>query len=206
MPAPFEDLRAALARVVRVPEAEFAFLCGQLGKKSLRRGEPFARIGDRPREVAFVRSGLFRQYYLSPEGTEHNKVFSLEGSFMAPFGAILRKERGLLQIEAVEDSDLYTLSVDRYEALFDRHVCWERFGRRIAEDLFSRKEQREFEFLMLSPEERYAAFLETNPGLEERLTQYHIASYIGVTPVALSRIRGRVKKKSANALDRSLSL
>ncbi|MCP4271690.1 MAG: Crp/Fnr family transcriptional regulator, partial [Gammaproteobacteria bacterium] len=75
--------------------------------------------------------------------------------------------------------------------LFDQHRCWEKLGRLLAEQLYIKKETREAEFLLDDAETRYLNFQTNYPGLEDRLTQYHVASYLGITPVMLSRIRRR---------------
>jgi CRP-like cAMP-binding protein len=76
---------------------------------------------------------------------------------------------------------------------YDRHACWERLGRKNAEQLVLIKEAREKELLLDSLEVRYQRFLQEFPGLADRIPQYHIASYLGVTDVALSRIRKKIK-------------
>ena len=77
--------------------------------------------------------------------------------------------------------------------LYERHACWERLGRKNAENLALVKESREKELLLDSLEIRYRRFLKEFPGLADRIPQYHIASYLGVTDVALSRIRKKIK-------------
>ncbi|MBX7058462.1 MAG: Crp/Fnr family transcriptional regulator [Leptospirales bacterium] len=198
----FQDLIEAIGRFAELPQSEQRYLCQRLRPRKIAAGAFYLRPGDSPHEVAFVRRGLFRQYYLSSAGAEFNKTFSWEGHFMAAYGPIIRGEACNFLIQALEDSELLTLSLGEYAALFSRHSCWERLGRRVAETLYSKKEKREMDFLLLSPRERYEAFQADHPGLEGRLHQFHIASYIGVTPVALSRIRGRSKSEQKKARSR----
>lgn len=79
--------------------------------------------------------------------------------------------------------------MDTFESLYKRHRCWETLGRKLAEGLYIKKEMKERLLLMNTAEERYLQFLKEFPGLEKRVPQYHIASYLGITPVSLSRIR-----------------
>ncbi|RME51917.1 MAG: Crp/Fnr family transcriptional regulator, partial [Deltaproteobacteria bacterium] len=74
---------------------------------------------------------------------------------------------------------------------YDEHPCWQVAARKIAEEHYVKKNRREFEFMQLSADSRYEAFLEAHADLLPRLSQYHIAAYLGITPVALSRIRRR---------------
>jgi CRP-like cAMP-binding protein len=92
-------------------------------------------------------------------------------------------------VQSLADSELITFRYKDFQALYDRHVCWERLGRIIAEQLFINKETRERELLLLSAEARYRMFLERYGHLSGQIPQYHVASYLGITPVALSRIR-----------------
>jgi CRP-like cAMP-binding protein len=94
-------------------------------------------------------------------------------------------------IQALEESHLLVCNLQPVVELFDQHRCWERLGRKLAEQLYIKKETREAEFLLDDAETRYNNFQRAYPGLEHRLAQYHVASYLGITPVALSRIRRR---------------
>jgi CRP-like cAMP-binding protein len=96
-------------------------------------------------------------------------------------------------IQALERTDTIVLPNRLLNELYDRHVCWERFGRKMAEHLVIIKEAREKELLLDSLEVRYQRFLKEFPSLVDRIPQYHIASYLGVTDVALSRLRQKIK-------------
>jgi CRP-like cAMP-binding protein len=95
-------------------------------------------------------------------------------------------------IEALEDCDLLVGRYEDLRALYRRHPGWQAAGRLIAEQHFIAKERREYEFLQQSASERYLAFRNERPDLAGRLAQYQVASYLGITPVALSRIVRRL--------------
>ena len=103
-----------------------------------------------------------------------------------------------LTVEALVPSTLITLSRTVSQQLFDRHHGWERVGRRIAELQFIERELREHELLCLTPLQRYEKFRRERPQLLNIIPQYLIASYLGITPVSLSRIRARVVKSPAD--------
>jgi len=88
------------------------------------------------------------------------------------------------------------MTLEESLALRDRYLCWQEVAARYAEMLFAEKERREREFLSDDAATRYRTFLADSPDLESRLPQYFIASYLGITPVALSRIRGRAGTSS----------
>lgn len=185
-----------------VPAEQWARLERELRPLSLRRGEFFLRPGDDARRVAVVRKGLLRFFYVDREGREATKAFRGEGELVAAFSEALTGRPARTSIQAVEDCELLTLDYRRLVALYPAHPCWQELGRRIAEEHYVNKEQREYEFLQLSALERYRLFEERWPGLAARLPQYHIASYLGITPVALSRLKagggsrpGRARKR-----------
>ena len=162
----------------------------------MERGDYFQRSGDRPLHTAFVSEGLFRSFYYTDNGKEYITNFHRSGHFLGNYSAMLRGQaRTRLNIAALENSRVLLLPFDTMHSLMERDAAWERFGRRAAENLFIEKEDRERELLLLSAEERYLLFRKSPlRRMEERIPHYHIASYLGITPVGLSRIRTRLKK------------
>lgn len=96
-------------------------------------------------------------------------------------------------IQALEKTRVIKARFADFTRLFDTDIRWERLGRVLAEQHFILKEQREAALLLDDAETRYRQFLEDYPGLDKRIAQYHIASYIGVTPVTLSRVRKKMR-------------
>jgi len=135
---------------------------------------------------------LFRLYYTTPDGSEYNKSFCSGNDFVASYGSLLTGTPASLSIQALTDSKLIVIPYAKFQMLYDRHACWERLGRLLVERLFVKKESRERDFLLLSAEARYLKFMESYGPLAANIPQYHIASYLGITPVALSRIRNRL--------------
>lgn len=158
-------------------------------ERTFERGRHLVRAGNAMDDAYFIVKGLVRYYYLTEEGKEFNKHFATAGDFAASMHSFVLQAPSPFFIQAIELTDTIVLPNNRLRQLFDRHVCWERLGRRIAERLALLKEEREKAFLLDSLRVRYSHFLETYPDLVHRIPQYHIASYLGVTDVALSRIR-----------------
>jgi len=158
----------------------------------LQKEEHFIRAGEKPSKIGFAASGVLRLYYISEAGTEFNKSFCLADDFVASYSALLTNSESRLSIQALEDATLLTAKFADFLELLDNHVCWQIISRKIAEDLYIKKEKRECEFLLDDAETRYLRFLKEYPGLDTRIKQYHIASYLGITPVAISRIRAKL--------------
>ncbi len=189
--AQFLAIRQVLNHLVSQPDTELEQFLKLFSKRTLEEGEYFLQAGDRSIELAFVNAGLLRFFYQSEDGKEFNKSFIPENQFAAAYSAFLIDRPARFCIQALEESHLLVCSLKPVIELFDEHRCWERLGRILAEQLYIKKETREAEFLLDDAETRYRNFQRTYPGLEDRLAQYHVASYLGVTPVALSRIRRR---------------
>ena len=178
--------------MVNVPEEQQQKLLSITKTRIFSRGELYVRKGDIPRSFAFVQKGLFRYYYVNDAGNEFTKGFFPEFSFLAAYSAMVEKRGSFFYIQALEDAEILVISFEKWKALQKEHICWSHFLLALLEKGYITKETREREFLLLSAEERYRAFLQRYPGLEKRIKQHVIASYLGITSVALSRIRNKM--------------
>lgn len=139
--------------------------------------------------------GLLRHYYVDSKAREWVKAFSLKGDLAGPYAEILIRSPSRTYIEAMIPSELWVFEMTDFEAAARDSLELQRAARMISEQYFVAKEQREFEFLQLSAEQRYRQFCARNPALVQHVPQYQVASYIGVTAVALSRIRARLMRR-----------
>jgi CRP-like cAMP-binding protein len=161
--------------------------------QELKKGEVFLQAGTIPNKLAFVSTGLFRYFYASRKGTEFTKGFFPEGTFIVSYSAMVKQSPSYYSIEALEDSSIQVLDYQKWMDLFNGHPCWSPVLIALLQKGYMKKENREREFLLLNAGERYQSFLQEYPGLENRIKQHLVASYLGITPVALSRIRGKLK-------------
>jgi CRP-like cAMP-binding protein len=158
--------------------------------RSLPKGQHLARQGEPSQALFFVRSGLIRYYYLA-DGVEHTGQFFDEGTVIADVHALLTGGPGLQNIDALEASVVLEIPRSALLAAFDADHAMERCGRRWMEEGMAGSQRRTASLLQLKPEDRYARFVAMRPALAKRVPQYLIASYLGITPEALSRIRRR---------------
>ena len=172
-----------------VPSEEMVKLCRIAVPEKIQKGNAFILEGDLPRKFAFVGNGLFRYYYVTEKGTEFTKGFFPEGSFITSYTAMIKRRPSYYTVQALEDSDVLVIDYTRWQKLYEGSTCWMNFLFALVEKGYMKKEARERELLVLDAEERYRAFLREYPALEKRVKQHMIASYLGITPVALSRIR-----------------
>ena len=149
--------------------------------------------GDADEHVYAVTSGLLKAYYVSADGKETVKSFLRPGGVIASFSAAHKKEYCTFNLLALANTELLKMPFsDFYKAAEESNgIAMEMIGFLLG--LSMKKEQREYEFLNLPAEERYQKFAEANPYLVEQITQNDIARYLGITPVALSRIKKRLE-------------
>jgi CRP-like cAMP-binding protein len=185
----FDVLKDYLSKFLSIPPLEWLQFIRYLGIRRLGKDEVYYHQGEMFDEIGFVVSGLLYNYYTDTEGSEFVKVFLSERMPVTCYSDLIRKTPASFSCRTLEPTILITLKFENLQKLYQRHICWERMGRISAEQLFADKEVREKEFLILDAKQRYENFSLQYPHLIQRVPQYLIASYIGVSPVSLSRIK-----------------
>lgn len=183
-----QQFRHVLQMLAPLPEEEWQWLNAQLTPVLLARGDYLCEAGAPPTALHFLHSGVARFFYLTEDGKEFNKAFARAGELVGPLVALATGEPCTYFVQTLTECHSLRIPAQLVPAIYDRHRCWERIGRRLAEQTTLRKEQREKEFLLTSAKARYDAFSARYPGLQQQIPQKHIASYIGITEVALSRL------------------
>ncbi|MBA4852194.1 Crp/Fnr family transcriptional regulator [Emticicia sp. BO119] len=181
-----------IKRIIDLPEVEGVKVLKLIKPVRIAKGEYYIREGQVPKKFAFVEKGLFRYLYINYKGTEFTKNFILENNFISAYSAMISQQPSRMFIEALEDSYVYEISYTDWLDLKKGHECWNRFLLAIVEKAFSIKEIRERDLLLLEAQERYDIFKKEFPTLENRIKQHMIASYLGISPISLSRIRSKL--------------
>lgn len=158
-------------------------------KSSLKKGEVFIQAGAYAREMGFLKAGVMRAFYRTEDGKEYNKHFFQEPCFIGGYASFISGQPNQIIQEALTDCEILVADYGKLTSLYDKHPDLERMSRKLAEYFFVQKEQREVEIVLLDADERYAIFQKQFANLEQQIPQYHIASYLGITPTQLSRIR-----------------
>lgn len=155
-------------------------------------GEHFVRAGEHTKTVGLIMQGVFRFYYITYAGDDVTKSFCAEGEFVGVYSSLILNETATFSIEALEPSIVLTFPFADFARLSETDLAWLNVRLRMVEQLYLKKQRREQELLLYDAQTRYLKFLEEYPQLEKRVKQYHIASYLGITPVSLSRIRSKL--------------
>ena len=137
----------------------------------------------------FVTSGLTRELYIGEDGAEHTRAFTTAGHFTGSLLDLLSGEPSVTWVQALEPSTTLAFRWADFQALCEQHAELQRLARRVAETLYVRKARREHELLALSAASRYRQWRREHPALDGRVSQRIVASYLGITPEHLSRLR-----------------
>lgn len=149
--------------------------------------------GDRWNELMVICQGVFRLYYLDSEGKESNKGFFSEGQILAPMARSAIEEPSLFFVETLTDVEVCQCRYDQLAAALNKYPGSNRLFHSLAEGLLEDKIRREVMFLQLDAKARYEEFKANCPDFFDRIPLRHIASYLGMTDVTLSRIRSAKK-------------
>lgn len=193
----FEQIKAYYKKLVPgLQDEDWNELQKKLSVQQLNKGGFLNRSGEICRQVSFINKGLLRLYYLA-DGREICTGFVAENEYIAEYESFLTHRPSLLSIDALEDCELINLSFDDMQAMYRSRPVFEIFGRKIAETLFIMFSSHNTRLLTLSPEERYNSVVQYQPFIIQRVPQYMIASFIGITPEHLSRLRKKMTERTS---------
>lgn len=176
------------------PEAwqEFEPLVSTL---TLTRNEFLVMEGTAVEHAYFLVDGVVRVYY-SQDGNEYNKTFFIPGMFPTALTALISRAPSALSFQALTPCKLLQFSYRKMQDLYPKHRCFESLMLKIIEQQWIKKERHDIRMVTNDATTNYLIFREEFPGLENLIPQYHIASYLGITPIQLSRIRSQMAQSN----------
>ncbi|MDR6764427.1 CRP-like cAMP-binding protein [Flavobacterium sp. 2755] len=160
--------------------------------RQIKKDEFFISEGQVPKKFGIVINGLFRYYYISDKGDEFTKGLILKGNVLAAYSAMLHQQKSLFYIQALEDAVVLEIDYNLWLELQMQNSFWDKLLITLLQKGYCIKEKRERELLLLDAEARYKIFLEEFPTLEKQIKLQIIASYLGIKPESLSRIRKNI--------------
>jgi CRP-like cAMP-binding protein len=160
-------------------------------KREVQKEEYFLKEGEVCKYLFFIEKGLVR-YYLSNEGEEQTNYFNKEGEWVCDYPSFLPKTASKVNIQTLEDTTVWVISYDDLQRFYRDVTHGERFGRLAIEQVFANVMQQITSLYTDKPDIRYQKFMQDYFDVAQRIPQYYIASYVGVKPQSLSRIRKRL--------------
>ncbi len=188
-----DELKNFLRELAGMPGKDLSVLDDLCSIKRYKKKELFLRSGHISIYSGYIAEGAFREYYTDKNGREFNKAFCFKGDFTGSYYDLHRQEPSLVTIEALTDSAVVLINHKKYQELVQSDTFWLRISHTVAHNLLMKKFEKELQLLTLTAAERYELLQKRYPELEQLVASYHIASYLGITPISLSRIRALKK-------------
>lgn len=186
-----ERLLAHVRNKIRLTEQEEEYFLSLFASNHFYSRTQILNPGDQCHFQYFVVNGCLRVFYLDEHGEEHNVKFAIENWWAFDIASFFESIPAYYGISALEDTAALQLNQEDYHTLLDKVPAFERFYKLMLQQSFIALQHRITQFLAIPAEERYVQFQLKYPGLESRISQRHIASYLGITPVFLSMLRKR---------------
>lgn len=185
-----------IKRHIAITPEEEEYFISLLQHRKLRKRQYLIQEGDVAKYENFVIKGCLRAYSVDEKGQEHIIQFAEEDWWIGDMYSYTSGEPAIFNVDALEDSELLQISPENQEQLFKAYPKFERFFRIIIQNGFIALQRRVIANMSQPAEERYLDFAKKYPSILNRVPQHQVASYLGITPEFLSRIRKQVVNKS----------
>lgn len=184
-------IREYISQLVELEEEEWNLFASKLRKESIPKNTCLLHIGEIEKYLSFVQEGIVRMYIPQDEN-DLTFGFVFENEFVTAYDSLITQRPSQYQVETLTDTILWKISFDDLQEVYAQTKNGNAIGRRMAETRYLIKSKRELDLLSKSAEQRYIELFTSRPELFKLIPLKYIASYIGVTPQGLSRIRKRI--------------
>jgi CRP-like cAMP-binding protein len=192
-------LRAHIQKQIALSSIEFEAIFRSMQRRFYRKKELLLKAGEPGDYYFFIIQGCLRTFTTDDRGQEHIFHLAFEDWWAADLFSFINGDSAFFSIEALEDTEVLAIHRDDYEILLTSYPKFERFFRLQMQKAYIASQQRTMDIMSKSAEKRYVELMKNNPQMELRVAQHHIASFLGITPEALSRIkRGLIEKRRAS--------
>lgn len=178
-----------ISKHIQLTEREADVFTSLLRHRQLRKREFILRSGEVARFETFVVKGLLRAYTIDKSGYEHVAMFAMDDWWVSDLYSFLTQTPGSQNIDALEETEVLQIEKTDLEKLYIEVPKFDRFFRILLQNAFVANQQRIIASISQTAEEQYLAFIKKYPSLEQRVPQHQVASYLGITPETISRIR-----------------
>ena len=193
-----ENLLSAFGKHVELSKEEIEYLKGSLVHQKIRQGEVVEKAGEHSRHFIYVDSGCLMTYYSDPDGHDHVLQFATSGWWTGDLHSFINSECSIYSIRALADSEILLLTKNGLDALLEKYMVFERYFRILFQNSLVSHQQRIMEGFSKTADERYASFQDKFPTLEQFVPLKYIASYLGITPEFLSKVRRKQMSRAGS--------
>lgn len=191
-----QKLKSFIDRIITVTDEEWAVHRQLLRYERVEKGDFLLRAGQVCNRVSFVSSGLVRMYKTIRD-QDFTMFFAFDGEYVTDYASFLTRLPADSFLQALEPTEVVHLYYDDMQSAYNQYPVWQKYGRLIAEFIYLELAKRTHMLQTCTPEELYLSLLNETPRILEQVPQHYIASYLGIQPESLSRIRKRMSVKDS---------
>ena len=190
-------LRKELEKLIMITDTEWAYVESFFKSKSAQKGDIIHHAGEIFSHVWYIKSGLARSYFIDENGKDftwqlyfNDESMNKLNLFMDDSVSYYEQTGSLVSFEILEDAEFFVISIEDLDKIFDMNKKWQQLGRRMIHDVwYASTYKRVISLMSESAEERYIRLLKEYPNIFSKVKSYHIASYLGIAPQTLSKLR-----------------
>jgi CRP-like cAMP-binding protein len=184
-----EQIKEVMRQMIQVSEFELTNFLENVKVKTYLRNEIITNVDTIPNEIYFINRGLIRVMIIDKNGTEHSIHFALENQFIADYSNFIQQQPAVYTLQALEETEVLILPRSTIEWGYENLIEGQKMGRLIAEYYFIYQDDRIKNTYSRTAKQRYDTITNVFPNIHSRVPQHMIASYLGITPVHLSRLK-----------------
>ncbi|WP_288441987.1 Crp/Fnr family transcriptional regulator [uncultured Chryseobacterium sp.] len=185
----FEVLLSHIENKVDITDEQKNLIQSYFTLKKLRRKQYLLMEGNVCKSLSFVSKGLLKSYFLDEKGNEHINMFAFEGWWISDFNSFINQEKSVLNIDAIEETEVLMITLENYEKMMLEIPVMDRYFRILYQNSLVTKDYRLIVSNSYTAEEKYLQLVQKNPEMIKRVPDNLIASYLGLAPETVSRIR-----------------
>lgn len=186
-----EEIRRYFEKTRALTDKDWSFFSSKLIRREFSKKHLLLETGQTENYLSFIESGMVR-FYIPKDENDLTFSFAFDQSFLSGYDSFLTRKPSTYNIETLTRTTLWRLKYEDLQRIYDETEIGNTIGRQASEDLFLKKTRRELSLLNETAEQRYLNLFTEQPRLIKQIPLKYIASYIGITPQALSRIRKRI--------------
>jgi len=184
-----EQIKAVIKKMICISDEELDSFTSQFSVRKFNRQEIVCHSNIISDEIFFINRGLIRVLILDKEGFEQTIHFALENQFISDYSNFIQKQSSFYTLQAIEETEVVVLPRSSVDWGYQNLKEGDKMGRLIAEYYFIYQDNRIKNSFVRTPKQRYDCITEVFPNIHQRVPQHMIASYLGITPVHLSRLK-----------------
>lgn len=189
-----EKIKSSISPIISLNNDDWLILLDHIEIKTLKKNEYFLKEGQVCDSIAFINYGSLIYFKVIEEIKEITTDFAFEGNWVTDNQSRLTYSPSYMNIKAIDDTELLEIKSADLDVLYTRIPKLEKLGRLLMENAFLKITQLSIDLQVLTATERYIKLLNTHPEIFQRVSQYHIANYLGIAPKSLSRIRNEISQ------------